>query len=159
MLYASAGKNSFTVRQRPLSIRVGSRDRSFATLRAQLRGEGHDRTRHQAHALAREWCRWYIRFHEENPASPNIGRNSEFLVDRIADVAGEWVQDRDGYHCELDFKAPSVRQEIHPIIADEAKATQFLASNLPTLRAPSARCCQHACAGPAAPRYARLAQM
>jgi integrase len=101
----------------------------IATIRAKQRGEGHDLTAHQAHGLAGEWYRWYTRLHEENPGQPKQwAEHSEFLLDRIADVAGEWVEDRDGYHCELDFKAPGVRQEIHPIIADEAKTTQFLAS-------------------------------
>jgi integrase len=101
----------------------------IAAIRATQRGEGHDLTPRQAHGLAGEWYRWYIRFHEENPGqSEHWAEHSEFLLDRIADVAGEWVEDRGGYHCELDFKAPGVRKEVHPIIADEAKTAQFLAS-------------------------------
>jgi integrase len=100
----------------------------IATIRAKQRGEGHDLTPHQAHGLAGEWYRWYIRLHEGNPGqSGHWAEHSEFLLDRIADVAGEWVRSR-WHHCELDFKAPGVRKHIHPIIADECKTAQFLAS-------------------------------
>jgi hypothetical protein len=43
----------------------------FATLRAKKRGEGHDLTQKQAHALAGEWYRWFTGPHEENPGSPD----------------------------------------------------------------------------------------
>ena len=108
---------------------VAAIESRIGTIRAKQRGEGHDLTPHQAHGLAGEWYRWYILLHEENPGqSGHWAEHSELLLDRIAGVAGEWVEDRDGYHCKLDFKAPGVRQGIHPIIADEAKTAQFLAS-------------------------------
>jgi integrase len=101
----------------------------IATLRANQRGEGHDLTQHQAHALAGEWYRWYTHLHEEKPGQrEHWGDYREILLERIEEAAGEWVRDRDGYHCELDFKAAKVRKEIHPIIADECKTAQFLAN-------------------------------
>src|SRR5258708_2342241 len=92
-------------------------------LRAKQRGEGHDLTHRQAHALAGEWYRWFVGQHEENP-----GKYSRWdslrsaLSDLLIDVAG------DPETGEIDMEAPEVRTEIHPRLADEAKTAQFLAS-------------------------------
>jgi integrase len=95
----------------------------IAALRAKQRGEGHDLTQREARALAGEWYRWFVGQHEENPGEPNRWKDQfEGLWDLLIDVAGDYET------LEVDMKAAKVGAEIHPILADEAKTAQFLAS-------------------------------
>jgi integrase len=95
----------------------------FATLRAKNRGEGHDLTHRQAHALAGEWYRWFTGPYEESPGNHHRwARLHETLWNLLIDAAG------DPETTEVDFEAPEVREEIHPKLADEAKTGQFLAT-------------------------------
>jgi integrase len=95
----------------------------IATLRAKKRGEGHDLTQRQAHALAGEWYRWYTSQHEEDPgAAGQWAKLREVLWLLLEDAAG------DPETHQIDLEAPEVRAEIHPKLADEAKTAQFLAS-------------------------------
>jgi hypothetical protein len=50
----------------------------IATLRAKQRGDGHDLTQKQAHALAGEWYRWFTAPYEDNPGSLNINSRAGF---------------------------------------------------------------------------------
>jgi hypothetical protein len=61
----------------------------FATLRAKKRGEGHDLTQKQAHALAGEWYRWFIGLHEENPGSPDRWEDLRKALDAIIPIDDE----------------------------------------------------------------------
>jgi integrase len=45
-------------------------DSRFAAVRAQQRGQGHELTQRQAHALAGEWSRWFVGQHEDDPSDP-----------------------------------------------------------------------------------------
>jgi integrase len=93
------------------------------TLRRKQRGEGHDLTQRDAHALAGEWYKWFVGRHEENPGEANRwAKLREVLWLLLEDVAG------DPETGEIDFEAPDVREEIHPKLADEATTAQFLAS-------------------------------
>jgi integrase len=95
----------------------------IATLRSKQRGEGHDLTQREAHALAGEWYKWLVGQHEDNPGGvKHWAELREALWWRLDLSAGD---DETG---EIDFKAPEVRQEIHPVLADEARTAQFLAS-------------------------------
>ena len=51
-------------------------DTRIATLRAKQRGEGHDLTQKQAHALAGDWYRWFTAPYEDNPAPLTAGTPS-----------------------------------------------------------------------------------
>jgi integrase len=94
----------------------------FATLRAQRRGEGHDLTERQARAFSGEWYRWYVGQHEENPGEPDGWLAWQWAVtDEIEAAAG-------GDPREIDWAAPEVSKDTHPIIADKAETAQFLAS-------------------------------
>jgi integrase len=95
----------------------------IATLRAKQRGEGHDLTQREARALAGEWYCWYVDQHEENPGEPRRwAKLREILFLLIEDAGG------DPETLEIDMKAPEVREEIYPRLADEAKTAQFLVS-------------------------------
>jgi hypothetical protein len=95
----------------------------IAALRAKQRGEGHDVTQREARALAGEWYKWFVGQHEENPGEPSRWNDQfEGLWDLLIDVAG------DDETREVDMKAAKVRADIHPMLADEAKTAQFLAS-------------------------------
>jgi hypothetical protein len=81
----------------------------FDTLRARQRGESHDLTQRQAHALAGEWYRWFTSAFEENPGKRHHWDGlHRTLIELLEDVAG------DPETMTLDLEAPEVRQEIHP---------------------------------------------
>src|SRR5262249_215976 len=81
---------------------------------------------------------WYVGLHDENPGQPgHWAKHNEILIDWLEGVAGEWVEDRNGYRCEVDFKAPEVCKEIHPVLADQAKTPQFFHRN-PRVLTPAA---------------------
>jgi hypothetical protein len=95
----------------------------FKTLRDQRRGHGHDLTQRQGVALAGEWYRWFTGQHEDNPGSASDwDKLCDILWDRVMDVAG------DPETRTIDLDAPRVKAEIYPLLADEAKTAQFLAS-------------------------------
>jgi integrase len=97
-------------------------DSRFAALRAKQRGEGHDLTRREAHALAGEWYRWFISQHEDNPGEPDSWIAAQWaLVDELEDAVG-------GDPHEIEWRTPEVRTAIRPIVADRANTAQFLAS-------------------------------
>src|SRR5215470_3958527 len=77
-------------------------------LRAKQRGEGHDLTQRQAHALAGEWYRWFTGPYEENPGSPDRWESLCETLNIITPV------DPETGHIDWD----EVREEIHPKLAD-----------------------------------------
>jgi hypothetical protein len=93
-------------------------DNRIATLRAKRRGEGHDLTHREVHALAGEWYRWFTTPYEDNPGSPD-------RWDTLSEILNDLIpidQEIEG----IDWD--EVHKELHPLLADEAKTAQFLAS-------------------------------
>ena len=100
----------------------------IAAIRAAQRGEGQSLTQRQALALAGEWYVWYVARHEENPGTVEHWQVMwDVLIDRLEDHAPQWVIE-DGWR-DLEWtREPEVRAGIRPLIADECKTAQFLAS-------------------------------
>jgi integrase len=100
----------------------------IASIRAAQRGEGRSLTQRQAFALAGEWYIWYVAQHEENPGTVEHWRTMwDVLIDRLEDHAPDWVIEEGWGDLEWT-KEPEVRVGVRPLIADEAKTAQFLAS-------------------------------
>jgi hypothetical protein len=100
----------------------------IAAIRAAQRGEGQSLTPRQAFALAGEWYVWYVARHEENPGTVEHWEGMyDALLDRLEEHAPDWVIE-DGWS-DLEWtREPEVRAGVRPLIADEAKTAQFLAS-------------------------------
>jgi hypothetical protein len=120
-----AGTKDAKVRISEFTSEVESR---IATIRAAKRGEGQSLTQRQTFALAGEWYIWYVARHEENPGTVEHWRVLwDVLIDRLEDHAPDWVTE-DGW-LDLEWtKEPEVRAGVLPLIADECKTAQFLAS-------------------------------
>ena len=97
-------------------------------IRAAQRGEGQSLTQRQALALAGDWYIWYVARHEENPGAVEHWRVMwDVLIFHLEEHAPDWVIE-DGWR-DLEWtKEPEVRAGVRPLIADEAKTAQFLAS-------------------------------
>jgi integrase len=113
-------------------VRVGeftaTVEAQIEAIRAAQRGEGQSLTQRQALALAGEWYLWYVARHEENPGTVKHWRVMwDVLIDRLEERAPVWVVE-DGWR-DLEWtREPEVRAGVRPLIADEAKTAQFLAS-------------------------------
>jgi hypothetical protein len=100
----------------------------IAAIRAAQRGEGQSLTQRQALALAGEWYIWYVARHEENPGPPDRWQgNWEGLLLHLEDYAPDWVIEEGSDDLEWT-REPEVRAGVRPLIADECKTAQFLAS-------------------------------
>jgi hypothetical protein len=97
-------------------------------IRAAQRGEGRSLTQRQALALAGEWYIWYVARHEENPGTLEHWRSLwDALIFHLEEHAPDWVIE-EGWR-DLEWtKEPDVRAGVRPLIADECKTAQFLAS-------------------------------
>jgi integrase len=113
------------VRLSEFSAEVESR---IAAIRAAMRGEGRSLTQRQAFALAGEWYVWYVARHEENPGTVEHWRVMwDVLIERLEDHAPDWVIE-EGWR-DLEWtREPEVRAGVRPLIADEAKTAQCLAT-------------------------------
>jgi hypothetical protein len=100
----------------------------IAAIRAAKRGEGQPLSKRDAHALAGQWYQWYVARHEDDPGTPDYWRVLwDVLIDRLEDFAPQRVIE-DGWR-DLEWThEPEVREGMRPLIADEAKTAQFLAS-------------------------------
>src|SRR5262245_25008705 len=100
----------------------------IATIRAAQRGEGQSLSQRQAFALAGEWYVWYVGRHEENPGTPKYWRDLwDVLISQLEEHAPEQVLENAWKDLEWT-RQREVRAGIRPVIADEAKTAQFLAS-------------------------------
>ena len=97
-------------------------------IRAAKRGEGQSLTQRQALALAGEWYVWYVARHEENPGPVEHWRSMwDALIFHLEEHAPDWVIE-EGWR-DLEWtREPEVRAGVRPLIADECKTAQFLAS-------------------------------
>jgi hypothetical protein len=113
------------VRLSEFSAEVESR---IEAIRAARRGVGQSLTQRQAFALAGEWYVGYVAQHEENPGTVEHWRVIwDVLIHRLEDHAPDWVIE-EGWR-DLEWtKEPEVRAGVRPLISDEAKTAQFLAS-------------------------------
>jgi hypothetical protein len=120
-----AGTRDAKVRIGEFTSEVESR---IATIRAAKRGEGQSLTQRQALALAGEWYVWYVARHDENPGTTERWQVIwDVLISHLEDHAPDWVIE-DGWR-DLEWtREPEVRAGVRPLIADEAKTAQFLAS-------------------------------
>jgi integrase len=120
-----AGTKDAKVRVSEFTGEVESR---IATIRAAQRGEGQSLTQRQALALAGEWYVWYVARHEENPGPVEHWRSMwDALIFHLEEHAPDWVIE-DGWR-DLEWtREPEVRTGVRPLIADECKTAQFLAS-------------------------------
>jgi integrase len=104
-------------------------DSRIAALRAKQRGEGRDLTQREAHALAGEWYRWFVGLYEENPGETrHWARLAERLTDAIMDATPWWDNNDPEFEHRDRAAEPEAREVAHPMLADEAKTAQFLAS-------------------------------
>jgi integrase len=100
----------------------------IAAIRAAQRGEGQSLTQRQAFALVGEWYRWYVAQHEENPGTVEHWWTMwDVLIHRLEEHAPDWVSEEPWRDLEWT-REPEVRAGARPLIADEAKTAQFLAS-------------------------------
>jgi hypothetical protein len=96
-------------------------ERRVTALREAGAGRGQDLTQRQAGALAGEWYRWFVSLHEENPGAPSHWAElHDVWWDSLVDTAG------DPETWEIDMEAPEVREELHPLLARDARTDQFL---------------------------------
>ena len=103
-------------------------ERRIEAIRAAKRGEGQSLTQRQALALAGEWYVWYVARHEENPGTVEYWRVMwDVLISHLEEHGPDWVIEEGWPDLEWT-KEPEVSAGVRPLIADEAKTSQFLAS-------------------------------
>jgi hypothetical protein len=120
------------MRPQDAKVRIGEWTAEVETriesLRAARKGEGQSLTKRNAHALAGEWYQWYVARHKENPGTPDHWRTMwDVLISELENHAAEEVNEQRWRDLEWT-RDPKVRAGIRPVIADEAKTAQFLAS-------------------------------
>lgn len=128
-IFAAPGTDSLSRAKAKLGEWLADIETRIATLRAKARGEAHDLSHREAHALAGQWYRWFIAQHEENPGEAHHwALNADLLVGWIMNETPDWdTKDQTTDHSSRSLQ-PEVREAIHPRLADEAKTAQFLAS-------------------------------
>jgi hypothetical protein len=105
----------------------------IAAIRAAQRGEGQSLTLRQALALAGEWYVWYVTRHEDNPGTVEHWRSMwDALIFHLEEHAPDWVNE-EGWRDLKWTREPDVRAGVRPLIADECKTAQFLASKIVVL--------------------------
>jgi hypothetical protein len=100
---------------------VGEIESRIATLRAKRNGEAHDLTDREAMGLAGDWYRWFIAQHEDNPGEPRKwALNSELMTVAVMGATPYWNAQDPFVDQTQRHKEPDVREDVHPILADEA---------------------------------------
>jgi integrase len=102
----------------------------IANIRAHRSGKGISLSRQQAYALAGKWYVWFVALHEGDPGSPKHWKVLwKALVDRLEDYAPDWAKERGAWNTIEEWRRePQVLEGMRPLIADEAKTAQFLAT-------------------------------
>jgi hypothetical protein len=103
----------------------------IVTIRAKQRGEGHDLTKKQAYALAGEWYRWFTTRYEDNPGSPDRWNDFLEILDTLVpkDYETRHRKDHNGITVAIvGIDWDELHKELPPLLTDEAKTAQFLAS-------------------------------
>jgi hypothetical protein len=104
-------------------------DHRIAALRAEARGERKELTQVQAQALAGQWYTWWVGLHLENPGEPwHWHQLADFFAGAIIDATPSWDAEEASIDQSRRAREPEVREEVHPMLAREAKTAQFLAS-------------------------------
>jgi integrase len=107
----------------------------FSNIRAQRSGKGISLTRKQAYALAGKWYIWFVALYEDNPGSPKQWKDLwETYIYLLENFAPDWAMERGTWNTLDEWRhEPQVREGMRPLIADEAKTAQFLATQGLTL--------------------------
>jgi len=111
----------------------------IANIRAEGRGEGRTLTPQQARGLAGEWYKWFTAGHSAKPKPVQyweVERSELYddVHDAVWSATGlEWNPEQDPL--ELWEENEKGRARVRPLIADRAKAAQFLSTNQLTLDA------------------------
>src|SRR5260370_42041283 len=96
-------------------------ERRITALREAGAGRGQDLTQREAGALAGGGYRWFLGLHEENPgARSHWAEMQDVWWNSLVDTAA------DPETGEIDTQAPEVREELHPLLARDARTDQFL---------------------------------
>jgi hypothetical protein len=99
------------------------------TLRAKKRGEGRDLTQREAQALAGQWYLWFVGRHQEDPGDAwDWHQRADLMMDAVMGATPKWNAHDPFIDQSKRAKEPAVREDVHPVLADEAKTAQFLAS-------------------------------
>jgi integrase len=112
-------------------------------LRAAARGEAKDLTQVQAQALAGQWYGWWVGLHLENPGDhQHWHQTADFFAQAIVEATPYWddkVRAAAENQQEIDQsqrdREPAVREDVHPMLATEARTAQFLANRGESLSA------------------------
>jgi integrase len=110
-------------------------------IRAERRGDGRMLTPMEARALAGEWYKWFTARHSAKPKSAEYWcyERSELCFDVHDEVWAatglEWDPEKDPL--ELWEENEKARTRVRPLIADRAKAAQFLSTKQLTLDGPA----------------------
>jgi integrase len=125
-LTVPAGTKDAKVRVSEFTTEVEGR---IATIRAAQRGEGQSLTQRQALALAGEWYASYIAQHEENPGTVEHWQGMwDALLNLLEDHAPAYVMEEGSSRYPDWTREPEVRAGVLPLVADECRTAQFLAS-------------------------------
>jgi integrase len=107
----------------------GEIDNRIASIRAKQRGEGRDLTHREAQALAGQWYSWYVSINEDNPGDARHWHQlGDLIGSEVMGATPEWDAHDPFVDQSQRGKEPEVREDVHPMLADEAKTAQFLAS-------------------------------
>jgi hypothetical protein len=99
------------------------------TLRSKKRGEGRDLTQREAQALAGEWYLWFVGRHHENPGDAwDWNQRADLTADAVMAATPYWDSHDPFIDQSQREREPAVREDVHPVLADEAQTAQFLAS-------------------------------
>ncbi len=97
-------------------------------IRARVNGEAENLTPRDAHALAGEWYQWFLAPYENAPGKAETwARAFDAFMDAIRD---EWAPERHEAGDDLGklLANDAIRADIRPIVADQGKTSQFLAT-------------------------------
>ena len=140
-LFSAAKESSHAEAKVLLAEWIAQVETRIDAIRKRARGLGLPLTRKEAHGLAGEWYRWFVGKHQEhaeNSERAGLGWWVEegLFLDDLEELAPRWFREKLG-RTDDDWQRwinePSVRPDARAIIADYARAAQFLADKGLTL--------------------------